>query len=349
MTRCRPSAALPVEPAVAPDRLIEIAFAFRKSKAFLSAVELGLFTALSDGPLDHDVLVERLGLHGRGARDLFDALVALGLLDRGADGRYANPPDCAAYLDARKPTFIGDLFEYLNARMYGTWGLLTPALRSGKPQSGPSAAGGFAGFYADQPTAEIFLKGMTGGSRLAARALAAGFPWESYATFIDIGTAQGCVPVEIARRHAHLTGGGFDLPSLGSAFTRHVREHGLAARLRFHAGDFFRDPLPRADVVIMGRVLHDWDVATRKLLLGKAYAALPTDGVLIIHDTLIDEERRTHPHSLLASLNMLIQTDGGSEYTGKECTGWLHEIGFTQTRIMPLTGTQTAIIAIKGR
>ena len=174
----------------------------------LSAVELGLFTALSDGPLDRDALVKRLELHGRGANDFFDLLVALGLLDRDVDGRYSNAPDCALYLDSRKPTYLGGLFEYLNTRMYQTWSLLTQALRTGKPQSGPSAAGGFDRFYEDKLTAEIFLKGMSGGSIVAARTLATCFPWQEYRTVIDIGTAQGCVPVEIARVHAHLRGGG---------------------------------------------------------------------------------------------------------------------------------------------
>jgi hypothetical protein len=271
------------------------------------------------------------------------------LLDRNATGFYSVSPGCAAYLDPDKPTFIGDLFAYLNTRMYDTWGLLTPALRTGKPQGGPSRAGGFTGFYGDPPTAEIFLKGMSGGSRLAGRALAERFPWREYTTFLDIGTAQGCVLVEIARAHPHLTGGGFDLPALASAFTRYVRDHGLTGRLSFHAGDFFHDALPQADVLIMGRVLHDWEAATRRQLLGKAYAALPRNGALIVYDALIDEARRTNAHALLASLNMLLQTDGGSEYTPRECVEWMQEAGFTHTRSMPLTGMQTAVVGIKGR
>jgi hypothetical protein len=157
------------------------------------------------------------------------------------------------------------------------------------------------------------------------------------------------VPVEIAQAHGHLTGGGFDLPQLQPAFTSYVRERGLESRLTFYPGNFFEDPLPAANVLIMGRVLHDWGVPARKLLLSKAHEALPEGGALIVHETFIDEERRTRAHSLLASLNMLIQTDDGSEFTARECMMWMREAGFGKTRIVPLAGGHAAVIASKVR
>jgi O-methyltransferase domain/Dimerisation domain len=331
-----------------PDHILEIGFAFRKSKALLSAVELGVFAALAHGPQQADALASKLGVHGRSARDFFDALVALKLLERDPVGRYANTADGALYLDPRRKTYIGGLLEYLNERMYPSWGALTQALRQGLSQSGPSAAGGFASFYDDAAAFEIFLKGMTGGSLMPARALAEKFPWHDYATFMDVGTAQGCLPVVLAGAHPHLTGGGFDLPALAGAFTRYVGEHGLAARLKFHAGDFFKDPLPCADVLILGRVLHDWDLPARKKLLRKAYDTLPDGGALIVQETFIDETRRDRPHNLLSSLNMLIQTEGGSEFTISECMHWVAECGFAATRALALTGAYSAVVGLKG-
>ena len=162
-----------------------------------------------------------------------DALVALKLLDRDDDERYSNAPTCSAYLDPRQPTYIGGLLEYLNARMYRTWDYLTPALLQGKAQCGPAAAGGFQNYYGDGAALALFLKGMTGGSRLVARSLAEKFPWKAHRTVFDIGTAQGGVLVEIAKAHPHLTGGGFDLPNVQLAFEAYVAEHGLNSRLVF--------------------------------------------------------------------------------------------------------------------
>jgi hypothetical protein len=132
---------------------------------------------------------------------------------------------------------------------------------------------------------------------------------------IDIGTAQGCLPVEIFLVHPHLTGGGFDLPAIEPTFMSYTRKHGLSDRLQFYPGNFFSDPLPEADVHVMGRILHNWDLPTKTMLLANAHQALPVGGALIVYDPLIDDRRRVRAHALLSSLNMLIETAGGFEYT----------------------------------
>jgi hypothetical protein len=329
-----------------PDRILDIGYAFCKSKLLLSAVELGLFTELGGDALPCETLAERLGVHPRGARDFFDALVALDLLDRDAKDRYCNRADCARYLDRRSPSYLGDRLALLNARLYPIWGRLTQALRTGAPQT-ELGTGGYSAVYADDATREEFLRGMSGGSLLPARALARIFPWHSYRTVIDVGTAQGCVPVEIARVHPHLGGGGFDLPQVEPAFVTFVRENGMEQRLRFHPGDFFKDELPAADVLIMGRILHNWDLPTRLILLRKAYRALPPGGALIVYDTLIDDARRNDARALLASLNMLIETAGGFEYTAAQCIGWMRDCGFDEMRTEPLDDREIAVIGFK--
>jgi|RhiMetdeSRZDD1v2_1073273.scaffolds.fasta_scaffold00336_52 SAM-dependent methyltransferase len=332
--------------AITPDHILEVGYGFWRSKALFSAVELGVFTTLSNGPLDLATLTARLGLHGRGARDFFDALVALNFLNRDEIGRYCNQSDTDLYLDRQKSTYIGGLLEHLNARHYQNWTWLTRALRSGTPQSGALATGSYPALYADKVAQEVFLNGMSAGSLLAAQTLARSFPWIHHRTVLDIGTAQGCVPVEIARVHAHLTGGGFDLPEVEPVFSAYVHKHALNERLRFYAGDFFADPLPPADVLVMGRILHNWDLPTKKLLLKKAYDALPDGGALIVYDPLVDDDR-VRAHGLLSSLNMLIETAGGFEYTGAECTEWMREVGFANTRIEQLGDVHTGVIGLK--
>ena len=325
--------------------IVSLGYAFWKSKVLLTAVELDLFTVLAEGSLDVRELARRIQLHERGAQDFFDALVALKLLHR-RDGRYANRPETAPYLVRHQPMYLGDLLQHLNQRHYQNWGLLTQALRTGMPQSGALATG-YSALYADPSIQKIFLNGMSAGSLLSAKALAERFPWREYGSIVDIGTAQGCVPVEIARMHTHLAGGGFDLPSMEPAFAKYVRKSGLSDRLRFYPGDFLADPLPEADVLVMGRILHNWDVATRKLLLEKAYRALKNGGAVIVYDPLIDDARCADPHGLLSSLNMLIETKAGSEYTGAECAAWLQQAGFCEMRIEPLADVHTAVIGFK--
>jgi hypothetical protein len=313
----------------------------------LSAVELDLFTVLAASPLDAEALRARLDVHERGARDFFDALVALGMLER-RDGIYSNTPATDRYLDRRKPSYIGGFLEMANSRLYPNWVFLTQALQTGRPQN--EAAGGddtFSAMYRDPRALAEFVRGMTGLSLRQAAALARLFPWARYRTFVDVGTAEGALPVEIARVHRHLTGGGLNLPVIRGPFETYVRRHGLSGRLRFYPGDFLKEPLPSADVLVMGHILHDWDLDVKLDLLAKAHAALPLGGALIVYDQMIDDARRENIAGLLASLSMLLQTHGGFDYTGADCTTWLSRVGFKDVIIGGLHGTYSMAIGIK--
>lgn len=334
------SSAVEHENQVTPAAIMQLGTAFWGAKTLLSAVELGIFSELATaGPLDGEALRERLGLHPRGTRDFFDALVALGMLERN-EGHYANTPATELFLDRAKPTYIGDILEMTNARLYPTWGSLTESLRTGLPQNEIKGGGEnvFDVLYADPVEMAQFTRAMTATSAAAARAIAAKFPWQDYRSVIDIGCAEGAVPVQIALAHQHITGGGFDLPAIKPIFDTYVAGFGLGERLRFTAGDFFTDPLPQADVLVMGHILHDWDIDEKRLLLRKAYDALPEGGVLIVYDAIIDDDRRENAFGLLVSLNMLIESSGGFDYTGADCQAWMREAGFSSTRVEPLVG-----------
>jgi O-methyltransferase domain/Dimerisation domain len=334
-------------PCVTPDRIVQLGLAFRGAKTLLSAAELGVFTALANEPLDLDTLAKQVGIHKRGARDFFDSLVALGMLERDDRGHYSNTSETNLYLDRHKPTYIGGELEHFNAYVFPHWNLLTPALRTGEPQSGARATGHYSALYADPAALETLSKGMTGGTLPVARALAAKFPWQNYKSVIDIGTAQGALPVQVALAHPHLTGGGFDLPPVQPHFESYIDQHGLSDRLRFFPGNFLSDPLPGADVLVFGRILHNWDLATKKMLLNKAYEALSKGGVLIVYERLIDNERRANAPALLASLNMLIMTAGGFDFTGADCIAWMQEAAFHDMRVEQLTSEHSMVIAIK--
>lgn len=334
-------------PAPTPDGIVRLGLAFRESKTLLSAIELDVFTILADGPLELDALACRAGVHQRGARDFFDALVSLKMLERDAAGRFTDTAEAALYLDRRKPTYIGGELEFANERQFGPWRQLTEALRTGVPQSGSRGSGNYPAYYADPTVLENVANGMAGGTLQIAGALADRFPWSAHKTLIDIGTAKGCLPVQIALAHPHISGGGFDLPAMKPLFDRHVREHDLSDRLRFHSGDFFTDPLPRADVLVMGRILHNWDLRTKMMLLRKAFDALPAGGELIVYERLIDDERRHSTAGFMASLNMLVLTAGGFDYTGIDCMNWMRDAGFVETYVAALSNELSMIVGLR--
>jgi O-methyltransferase domain/Dimerisation domain len=330
-----------------PDAIMQLGLAFWGSKALLSAVELGVFTTLSRGPLTGKALTAELGLQPRGTAEWLDALVSLGMLER-SGGEYANTAATGLFLDRAKPTYLGGMLEMANARLYPFWGSLTEGLRTGRPQNeAKTGEDFFAALYQDQGQLRQFLHAMTGLSMGAAAAIAEKFPWERHHTVIDIGSAEGCVPVQVALRHPHLTGGGFDLPAAGRAFDDYVAAHGLAGRLRFYPGDFFAGPLPPADVLIMGHILHDWSLQEKLTLLREAYDALPDGGALIVYDAIIDDDRRANTFGLLMSLNMLIETKAGFGYTANDCRSWMADAGFRDTYTEPLAGPDSMVVGIK--
>ncbi|MHC2333559.1 methyltransferase [Bradyrhizobium sp. USDA 4454] len=331
-----------------PEHIMQIGLGFWASKTLLSAVELGVFSALANGPADLPTLQTKLALHQRSARDFLDALVALKLLER-ENGIYRNTADTDLYLDRGKPSYIGGVLEMANARLYGFWGSLTEALRSGELQNEGKGGGDnlFVALYADPGRLRGFLSAMSAISAGAAHAIAGKFRWSEYKTFMDLGAAQGMVPATLAQAHPHLTGIGFDLPVVKPVFEEFIAQRGVKDRVQFRGGNFFEDTLPNVDVIIMGHILHDWDLAGKKALLGKAFDALPKGGAVIVYDAVIDDDRRENAFGLLMSLNMLIETAGGFDYTGKDCQAWMREAGFSTTHVEPLVGPDSMVIGFK--
>lgn len=332
----------------APDRIMEVGLGFWASKTLLSAIEMELFTELAGRSERFEPLRGRLGLHRRSARDFLDALVALGFLNREGD-TYSNTEETEAFLDKGKPSYLGGVLEMANHRLYPFWGDLTEGLRTGLPQNEMKTGGPdlFETIYADPVRLRGFLLAMTGISLGANRVIARRFPWKDHKSFADVGTAQGNLAVEVALANPHLKGIGFDLPQVEPVFREYSTFRGVSDRLEFRPGSFFEDPLPGADVIMMGHILHDWDLQEKKMLIGKAFDALPPGGALIVYEAIIDDERRKNAFGLLMSLNMLIETPGGFDYTGADCSGWMKEAGFSSTRVEHLAGPDSMVVGIK--
>lgn len=334
---------------LAPDQIMQIGLGFWASKVLLSGVEMGVFTELANGPQEFGQLAGRLGLHERSARDYLDALVALGLLQR-SGGVYFNTPETDLFLDRHKPSYVGGVLEMANTRLFGFWNHLTEALRTGRPQNEAkenSGASPFAALYADPARLKEFLAAMSGISHGANLAIAGRIPWSKYKTYADVGTAQGDLAVQIALANPHLQGIGFDLAQVGPVFEEYARVHGVSDRVRFQAGDFFAHDLPTVDAITMGHILHDWGLEDKKMLLGKAYKALNSGGALVVYDALIDDDRSKNAFGLMMSLNMLIETPEGFDYTGADCIGWMKEAGFRDARVEHLVGPDSMVIGIK--
>jgi hypothetical protein len=335
-----------------PSHIMQVGMGFWPSKTVLSAVELELFTHLGAESMTGEEIGERLDLHPRGIYDFLDTLVALRFLDRdgdGTDGRYRNTAESAAFLDKSSPTYIGGILEMSNARLYRFWGDLTQALRTGEPQNEVKHTGKpmFDELYSDPARLEQFMSAMQGVSLGNFQALAEKFDFSKYKTLCDVGGATGQLSMIVATRHSHLQCTSYDLPVVAPIAERTIAAAGLSDRVTAASGDFFADPLPEADVITMGLILHDWNLDRKMHLIRSAYNALPEGGAFIVIENLIDDARRENAFGLMMSLNMLIEFGDAFDYTGSDFAGWCREVGFREVEILPLTGPASAGIAYK--
>ena len=336
-----------------PDGILQTAFGFMASKVLLTAVDFGVFSKLgADRQLTDEELGRELGLHPRGVSDFLDALVAMKFLHRQGDGpgaKYANTPAGALYLDTASPRYVGGILVMLNARLFKFWNDLPEALRTGKPQNEVKHGmkGIFEELYSELPRLEQFLGAMTGLSRINFEAFAGKFDFTKFKTLCDVGGATGLLCIEVAKKHAHLQCTSFDLPPVEPIAQKHIAAAGLSARVGTAGGDFFADPLPKADVITMGMILHDWNLEKKMHLIRAAYDALPPGGAFVVIEALIDDARRENLFGLLMSLNMLIEFGDAFDYTAADFRKWCSEVGFTRFEVIPLAGPSSAAVAYK--
>jgi len=335
---------------VAP--ILQTAFSFWSSKVLLTAIEFDLFTTLGDRKLTGAELGAELDLHPRAIADFFDALVAMDFLRREGNGpaaRYSNTSSGATFLDRTSPRYVGGMLEMLNTRLFRFWQDLPEALRTGKPQNEVKHGkkGIFEELYADLPRLEQFMGAMSGLSRINFEAFAEKFDFSGVETMCDVGGATGLLSIVVARRHRHVRCTSFDLPAVEPIAQRAIAAAGLEDRIATAAGDFFRDPLPKADLITMGMVLHDWNLEKKMHLIRSAYDSLPDGGALVAIESLIDDDRRENAFGLLMSLNMLIEFGDAFDFTGADFREWCMAAGFKRCAVLPLAGPASAAIAYK--
>lgn len=335
-----------------PGKILETGMAFFASKTLLTAVNLGVFTILSEGAHTAQELKEKLHLHDRGLYDFLDALVALGFLTRTgikSNAQYNNTEETYLFLDRNKPTYVGGMLEMANNRLYQFWGNLEEGLKTGTPQNETKTGGApiFEALYADEAKLREFLKAMGGIQMGNFIAFAHGFDFSNYTSLCDIGGAGGYLAIQVAINNDHMNCASFDLPPVIPIATENIKQMNLSAKVDAKSGDFFKDDFPKADVITLGNVLHDWGTEDKIMLIRKAYDALPQGGALVVIENIIDNDRSQNVFGLMMSLNMLIETPEGSDFTASDFDAWAREVGFKETSVMPLTGPSSAVIAIK--
>ncbi len=341
-----------METQINPSKIMQVGMGFWASKTLLTAVNMGLFTHLAKEGLSGKDIKSKLGLHDRNLYDFLDTLVALGFLKRSGlkeTAVYTNAEDTNLFLDKKKPTYVGGMLEMANNRLYSFWNNLEEGLKTGKPQNETKSGGQpiFEILYTNKEMLREFLNAMGGIQMGNFMALSHAFDFSKYHTLCDLGGAGGFLAAQVAQHNPHMKCISFDLPPVAPLATENIAKMGLSEKVKTQSGDFFKNDIPKADVITMGNVLHDWGLADKKRLIKKAFDVLPKGGALVVIENIIDDERNKNAFGLMMSLNMMIETPEGFDFSFADFSQWAKEVGFTKTSLLPLTGPTSAVIAIK--
>lgn len=335
-----------------PSKIMQIGLGFWASKALLSATKLGLFSLLGKGAHSAEEIKLKLGLTGPAVRDWLDALLSLGFLERDGNGSgamYKNTEETAFFLDSNKPGYIGGFFEMANDREYLFWADLEEALKTGKPQNEIKDTGleSFDAIYKDEDSTRKFTDAMTSIQLGSFMAFAQTFDFSQHKTLLDVGGSGGVLSSIVAAHHPHMKAITFDLPHVEELAKEATQKYNVADRVSVKSGNMFTDEFPATDLITMGNLLHSFDMEKKQLLLKKAYDALPSGGELVVIELIMDSDRRQNTMAFLMSLNMLIESDGGFNYSQADLESWGKKTGFSSISFYPLAGPVTAAVLKK--
>ncbi|MEU7618240.1 methyltransferase [Micromonospora rifamycinica] len=327
-------------------RLVGGVWAF---KTLAVGVEFGLFTRLAGGrTVTLAEAAAEFGLDERPADLLLAASASLGLLEKVGDG-YRNSALAEQFLVEGQPYYFGAQVRYSDLRTYLPWHRVGEALRGNRPLTwDPQQQDSLFDTTDPQLVAE-FWDAMFATSRFTARALADVYDFGAHRRLLDVGGGAGAFPIEFCLRLPELRATILDLPHVCVRAGERIAEAGLTGRIDAVAGDFLADPaLPDGhDVILLSMILHDWDEPTNRALLARCHAALPPGGVIVISELLLNDERTGPAEAALMGMNMLVETEGGKNYSGAEYAAWLADAGFVDVRTVPFEapGANGAVLA----
>ncbi|MDG4766250.1 methyltransferase [Solwaraspora sp. WMMD406] len=336
-----------------PTPLMRLVTGFWSFKTLAAAVELDLFTRLAGG---RTITVEQLcteyGLAERPADTLLAACASLELLvkEPGAAG-YRNSPIAEEFLVVGRPYYFGGQVRYCDERTYLPWHRIGEALRTDRPLTWNPDTQGSVFSDVDPQMLGLFWEAMYAASIFTARALGGAYDFGAHQRLLDVGGGSGAYPIELCRRFPALRASVYDLPHVVPIAAEKVKAAGLTERIDTIAGDFFTDEtLPLGyDVMLLSMILHDWDEPTNRRLLDRCHAALPSGGIVVISELLLNPDRTGPPEAALMGMNMLVETAGGRNYSETEYADWLADAGFGSIRtvIFDAPGANGALIARK--
>jgi O-methyltransferase domain/Dimerisation domain len=332
------------------NHLMDIVCGYITAQALITSCNLGVFEALSDGPLTAADLAQRIAIHPVGCRRLLGMLVKLELVTRDGE-RYANS-EVGAFCTSKADVNLSAVAGFGNP-FYHMYEFLPDALREYSPRwqqaVGATSADVFAAMYEDPARLRQFAYFMNALSIPQGQLIADSYDFSSHRCIMDIAGGPGGQAVQIGLKHPHLRGIISDMPPVCAIATEYIQRCGLSDRFTAVPADLFEGPYPAgADVIVLGHILHDWNDQHCRTILRNCAAALPARGVLLVSESVLEPDYSGSMFGLVKDLTMLVASEPDSrERTEAEYRALLDEAGFDVTDVIRLDAPRDLLVARK--
>lgn len=327
---------------ITPEPIMKMIWGMWSFRTIHAAVDLEIFTKIEGGVDTSEKIASELKISNGAVERLLNACVSLELLEND-ENKYVNTSVASEFLVKGKPKYYGDMVI-----MFGTKDALKD-LKEAVLTDSPVIKD-LTERMEDTEQAKIFTKAMHSNAMGPAMVLSKKFDFSKYKKLLDLGGGSGAFSIVLSRQYSNLTATVFDLPKVCSVAKGFIKVADMESRVGILDGDFFKDELPEGyDIILISQILHSWSVEENKILLRKVYDSLPNEGVVIINEFLLNEDKTGPLFPALFALNMLVQSDGGNAYTENEIRSWLEEVGFEYLESIKLGGPVTAIVAKKSK
>lgn len=312
-----------------PDPIIRAMSGWQPARVLMTANRLDVFNAIGDGALNASELARGCACHPRSLALLLNACVALGFLEKRGQA-YANTSSGLELLLRNKPSYIGDWINHADG-LWWRWAHLTEAIRTNRPPRG-------AGEPVDAATGlRDFILAMHNRAMRDASVLADNLDLSGRRQLFDAGGGPGTYSVFLLQKNPGLRAVLFDLPPTIEIAREVVAQFGMTDRVTFRPGNYFYDDFGAGnDVVLFSAIFHALSPANIKLLLGKARDSLMSSGLVVVHEGLVNDDKVSPVSAVLFSLNMLVNTEDGRSYSGREMMVMMNDTEFESPRVLRL-------------
>jgi len=302
-----------------PENIRDIANAFRASRVLLTAFELKIFTVLDKHMMTPEEVSQKLNTDTRATDRLMNALCGMGILKK-VKGKFYNSDLSSKYLVENKPEFMGNLYH--TNHLWNTWSFLTESVKQG------------SSFKGDQNKkekdnwVEAFIGAMHYRGVNQGKILSMMIDLTNVKKMLDVGGGSAAFSMEIVKKNPSIKATVLDLPHVIPLTKKYVSEAGLLNNFNFIEGDYLtKDFGSDYDLILLSAIIHINSYEQNKMLIKKCADALNKNGMIVISDFIMNDDRTQPVHGALFSINMLVGTTNGDTYTEKEMREWFESAG----------------------